>query len=564
VVALLCVSPPEDEGVPGTSYAALRLQAALVAAERLAGAEVHLVELPTADVDGLVARLEQIRPDVVGASAYIWSFPALVEVARRLRRTRPDTLVVFGGPSARPSMFALPPFAAARPWVDALVVGEGEEAMVDVVAVAARRRERLAEVTGLLLPTREGWRPTAPRPALAALDDLPSPYQMGLVPPGRKGRLETYRGCPVRCAFCQAPGSDPLSRLHSKEHLVRELQALRAARADRVCLIDSAINLNSRAFRNLRDAEREVGLFQEQRLYVNVYPSTLDAAHLDFLHAVRGCWVSIGVQSFNRDALAHLSRPFSQRRFERMVSDLVGIDTSIELIVGLPFDSPSTFLATLDRLLESRLSVLVSHCLVLPDTFAGPAARAAKIRFDERTLKLVSCAGWTEAALRETCAVLDRRVRETGGRVTEYSWEFFAESGRPHLGPGDPGRPGGPAGPRPGAPAPPPDAGTPVPAPLARAMAAGVVRGSGGRWALEAATLDRGRLVARASTPAGELVVEAQPAHPGRPSFRVVDGVAWSYRQAGAAPPEAVLRQLEGVIAEVRQIVARLLEGPPR
>ncbi|MBI5477727.1 MAG: cobalamin B12-binding domain-containing protein [Deltaproteobacteria bacterium] len=566
-VALLCQSPLEDEGISSISYAAYRLQAALLASPRLAGLEVRLIELPSGDVEGFVSQVEAFDPDIVGASVYVWSFPALIEVARRLRRARPETLLVLGGPSARPEMFDAPRFADARSCVDAMVVGEGEEVAVDIVAIAGRRREKLAEVAGLLLPAANGWRPTAPRTERAHPDHLPSPYQMGLVPHGRKGRLETFRGCPIGCTFCQVSSTDPICRVHSKEHLVRELGALRASEPNRVFLIDAAINLSPQAFRNLRDAEREVGLFQEQELLMEVFPSRLTRAHLDFLHHIRSCRIAIGIQSFTPSALAYLRRPFDERKFEQVARAVAGLDVSLELVMGLPFDDPRAFLEGVDRLIDRRFSVLISHCLVLPDTFRRPGMPEANLRFEEDTLRMISCAGWPEETLRETRARLDDRARELGGRIAAFSWEFFAPSGGHRVAPaGSPGRgqrsgegppPGGSSG---SVEARPPGAVARLPRALERALEVAVEQASGGQWRLDRATLDEEALVARVKTPGGDLVVEARRAQPGARSYRELDGVAWSYRLVGDVPAEAVLRQFDRVIAELRLLMSRVLK----
>ena len=123
--------------------------------------EVTVIESRTPDADVIYAEIERFDPDLIGCSAYVWSFPTLVEVARRAKAARPDCLVVFGGPSARPSMFGLAPFVDGASSIDALVLGEGEIAMREIVAASAHGRDALANVAGLALPDGAGFRRTS-------------------------------------------------------------------------------------------------------------------------------------------------------------------------------------------------------------------------------------------------------------------------------------------------------------------------------------------------------------------------------------------------------------------
>src|SRR5262249_19552623 len=150
----------------------------------------------------LVRHVLAFDPDVVGFSAYLWSFPFFFEVAARLKEADPGRLIVFGGPSARPSMLGLAPFRAGRDFIDTPVINEGERTFVEIVALRARGPAALAEVPGLALPAGDGWVETRPRP-LGDLNELASPYRLGLVPPGGLGVLQTYRGCPFTCSFCE-------------------------------------------------------------------------------------------------------------------------------------------------------------------------------------------------------------------------------------------------------------------------------------------------------------------------------------------------------------------------
>ncbi len=260
-IALVCMTPVPDDGDLGAlrlpSFGIRRILAAVVADPELADAQVALVDFGRPDVEAYVDALLRFEPDLVGFSVYIWSFPCLVAVARRLKQRRPGCTVVFGGPSARPAMFDLPAHAPAQACADAVVTTEGEAIFRDIARLPALSRAALRSVSGLHLPTSGPWLHTGARPATNALDDIASPAQLGLMPDNAVAYLETYRGCPLSCRFCEWGASETARSVFSTDYIVRELQAFAAQRASTVFLLDAGLNLNAKGFRCKRNKNQK-------------------------------------------------------------------------------------------------------------------------------------------------------------------------------------------------------------------------------------------------------------------------------------------------------------------
>ena len=85
----------------------MRMVEAALRSPPLDGLELQTWDLTGGSVESLVREVREFDPDVVGFSTYLWSFPFFVEVARRLKQDDPRRLIVFGGPSARPSTLPL-------------------------------------------------------------------------------------------------------------------------------------------------------------------------------------------------------------------------------------------------------------------------------------------------------------------------------------------------------------------------------------------------------------------------------------------------------------------------
>lgn len=417
-VALLCLDPlGEQKGAfRPFNYSVRKIQAAVCANPALE-VVVEVFDSNSTDVGEFVARLVDFDPDVIGVSAYVWSFPTFLEVCRHLKRARPERTVIFGGPSARVEMFALAPFHDGPRVVDALVLGEGEEIFQEILALPERSRTTLAGIHGLAVSTGDAWHLT-PEHAQPVLDTLASPFQLGLVPPGKTGHLETFRGCPLSCTFCQWGDLKKTNRIFSVDYLVRELRAFQTLGMKGAMIVDAALNLNARAFRNLRAAEREVGFFRQATLNAEVYPQYMTDEHLQFLSEIGGgADLGLGLQSYDPGVLQNVDRPFDAARFERVVADVIAVAprTAIEIIMGLPGDNPDSFRRTFDRAMRLGASVHVFRCLVLPNALMSRAPASFAMVYDPITLRMESCLGWPPGAIDAMAAELDSLARANAG-----------------------------------------------------------------------------------------------------------------------------------------------------
>jgi radical SAM superfamily enzyme YgiQ (UPF0313 family) len=428
-IALVCMTPPSDANEHGDmelpSYGVRRILAAVVADPALNRPLVALVDVGRPDVEAYVQALEQFEPDLIGMSAYVWSLPCLVEVARRIKSKRPDCPIVFGGPSARTAMFDLRPYAPAHRYLDAVVSSEGEETFRDIARLPRVTRAALESVPGLDLPLPLGWWRTAPRAPIAELDAIASPYRTGVMTKGAVAYLETYRGCPFSCAFCEWGAENTTKAVFSTDYLARELESFARHEASAVFLVDAGLNLNHRAFRNLRAAEARVGFLRQASFWSEIYPSLVREEHLEFLSSVKAGYLGIGLQSTDPAVLKDLDRPFDQRRLETVVRQVCDVaKAELQVIFGLPGDSPAGFRRTLEAARSMPVAVRAYGCLVLPDALMTRAKPEWRVRYDPVSLRMTSCLGWSEADLAEMREWIGAEARAAGGKAGEYWWHF--------------------------------------------------------------------------------------------------------------------------------------------
>jgi radical SAM superfamily enzyme YgiQ (UPF0313 family) len=425
-IALVCLTPRPDADELGPlvlpSFGVRRIQAAVLGdADRRHS--VTLIDRRRDDIDGYVCDILAFEPDLVGFSIYVWSTPCLIAVAREVKRRRPSCIIVFGGPSARAALFDLEPYRPAGTYLDAVVEGDGEEIFRDIAALPDLSAASLKSVAGLTLPANSGWLRTARREPVADLDQLRSPFTLGLMPHGAVAYLETYRGCPLSCRFCEWGVPGKFKATFSAEYIARELEAFARVSAPAVFLLDAGLNLNIRAFRNLREANRRTGFLKRSLFWAEIYPSVVRDEHLEFMREIGPAYLGIGMQSMDQAVLRLHQRPSDSPQFEAAVRALAAV-TNIELqiIVGLPGDSPEGFRRTLDYALSLPASVRTYHCLVLPDALMTRGLPEFDMVFDPHDLSMISCLGWSAEALASMRRELDQRARSSGGKVGRFWW----------------------------------------------------------------------------------------------------------------------------------------------
>jgi radical SAM superfamily enzyme YgiQ (UPF0313 family) len=347
-----------------------------------------LARLLEPSAEETAARVAAARPDVVAFSSYSVTHRWCVAVARAVKRVL-DAPTVFGGP--HPS--AVPERAIREPAIDAVVEGEGEGALLDLIECAEKRRFGRSDVPNVTFKGERGPIRNPVRPLIQDLDSLPWADKDGFYRAVPALERELYvvsrRGCPFRCSFCeystfpkQYPGEKAVRR-RSIEHLLGELRHWKArGRVRKVFFWDAIFTLDQRWMAEFAAAYRsEIAIPFE----CYTHPQTM-TAEMARLLAEAGCiMVRVGVQTVNSDTLAALDRKGDEDRVRRTVRYLAdnGIAYSIDHIIGLPGEGAEDQLAALRFYNEVRPARIVSHWLTyFPGTTALEEARRSGLLGD--------------------------------------------------------------------------------------------------------------------------------------------------------------------------------------
>lgn len=188
----------------------------------------------------LMATEDWGRYDVVGFSSTFQQHVASLALARRIKAMHPRTHVVIGGANVDGAMG--PAHLEGAPWIDQVVVGEGDDALPELLRALAAGGDG-GGVPGVATRRDGRVRMTAPRAPRATMDDLPVPdydeyfargRALGVLPeaslPGPHIPIETARGCwwgeKHHCTFCGLNGATMKYRAKSPARVRAELAEL--------------------------------------------------------------------------------------------------------------------------------------------------------------------------------------------------------------------------------------------------------------------------------------------------------------------------------------------------
>lgn len=344
---------------------------------------------PVWRLQSLEAMLAEIgEADLIGFSCYVWNTRNSLRLAREVKARRPEAFVVCGGPHVpnRPS-----DFLTQHPFVDACVHGEGEAAFTALLRARAGGTP-LDDVPSLSF-LRDGVQVFTPRAARLAALDYPSPFLRGMfdemVAHARAldtctivmASLETNRGCPYSCAFCDW-GMATMTKLRQRDGDVvrRELDWIAGQKLDAVVLSDANFGILPRDVELMAHA---AALKREHGAPRSFFPTGFAKNNKDRAFAINriiidndmdpyGVNVNFSLQSMSQDTLDSIDRQNIPLESYRRTADLYGSSgytLKPDLILPLPGETLESFTAGYADLCTWRqvARVRVYPCMVLPN-----------------------------------------------------------------------------------------------------------------------------------------------------------------------------------------------------
>ena len=393
--------------------------------------QLDVVEPAVTDAlgDALLAdHIARDEPDYAGFSLYLWNSERSLHLAREVKRRSPRTQVLIGGPEVS----ADNPFILAQPGFDIAVTGEAEASFAQLLDALVDGRDPHG-LPGVAVRRPLGLSAFGPQEAASfPLTSYPSPYLEELVPveARRSTYVETVRGCRSHCTFCFYPRSSSVLRVLDVSDSAALVGALRDKGAREVVFLDPTFN-HRPEFEPLVEALARENGQKTLTFFAEVRAEGLTAQHARMLKKAGFDRLEIGLQSVNRETLKRVRRGGSPEKVAEAARMLhgEGIELLVDLIIGLPGDTPDDVLRGMDFLEENGLAgeAQVFPLSLLPGTAMRATALEDGVVFDPAPpYRVRRTATFSQDALRETLLAAEARL---GRRLDEWPRPHLVEGG---------------------------------------------------------------------------------------------------------------------------------------
>lgn len=289
------------------------------------------------------------KNNIVAFSTYVWNHNYNYELARRIKEINSETLTVFGGPEPAitdPDLFVKEPF------MDLVICYEGEITFKRLLE--HYEIKDWENIPGLLINRNGQAIKTQDAERIESLDQVPSPYLSGIFDEliakhpdiTWQGTLETNRGCPFACTFCDW-GSLTYNKVKKFElqRVFDELEWMAKHNFDWISITDANFGMfperDSLIADKIIECQEKYGsprtfsvawAKNQKKEVIDIVKKLLDAKGFN-----QG--LTLSVQSLDLDVLENIKRKnMEMNKLEEVFSlcDQRNIPAYTELILGLP------------------------------------------------------------------------------------------------------------------------------------------------------------------------------------------------------------------------------------
>lgn len=331
------------------------------------------------DTNAFTQYLENEIPEIACFSNYLWNFNLCYQFVKRIKKASPETIIIFGGPNYTEDAVGQEKFLFNHPEIDFYIPRDGEVAIIKLF-------ERLLEYNLDLGKIKNGESIVGSHYIFGEhvirgdfilpqnLDKIPSPYLTGLcdnfLNEGFIPLVQTTRGCPFSCTFCQQ-GNSSFNRISrfSSERIKEEVEYI----AQRATVTDLMLaDTNFGMYEEDIDICRIIAEIQEKYGYPEYFHGIEGKNNKDRVieaaSIIKGSYLSAAVQSTDASVLDKVKR--RNVSTDQMIqvgkySEALGLNSFSEVILCLPGDTKKSHLKSILDLIDAGISIVRSHQLIM-------------------------------------------------------------------------------------------------------------------------------------------------------------------------------------------------------
>ena len=337
--------------------------------------------------------------NLAGFSLYPWNTAYSLQAIDSVPHHTP---IIVGGPSIPKREKSIRSFMQANPRIDFILLGEGEQNFA-LFLLCFLGDQNYSDVPSLVYRHKGDVLISSPASRVKDFSLTGSPYLDGTFDrlleryPAffMMGMLETNRGCPFLCTFCdwsitRQVMEVPLQRIH------HEIDWLIAKGFANFCIIDANFGIRRRDHliaEYLAARKKETGYPSYCYFYLTKNNHERNWTTIQTFHqAGINCTVGLAVQDFDDGVLKAVKRDniqSSETNQLRIICAKQGIPTRNELILGLPKQTYQSFVNTLLQAMPPypKHDFVIFLCRLLDNTeLANPQEREQHVIETRRCL----------------------------------------------------------------------------------------------------------------------------------------------------------------------------------
>jgi radical SAM superfamily enzyme YgiQ (UPF0313 family) len=295
----------------------------------------------------------------VAFGGFIWNEYPLQKIIGSIRTSGFTGRIILGGPQVSYLKQGLEPH---YPGVDVFIRGYAEDALAQLLLSPEKKP--------IIKGVHYAGEKDLGESAKVDLEQLPSPYLNGFIKAQSFIRLETQRGCPFTCSFCQHRESDSSMqrRQLDKSRIMQEIEWItRHKIIQDVAVLDPTFNSGKNYMAVLHKFYE--GKFSG-KLALQSRAEMVTEEFLDAVEAINQhgqVVLEFGLQSIHKNEQALVDRPTNLSKVTSVLKEVSDrdISTEVSLIFGLPGQTLSSYISSLRYCVDLKVPTVHAFPLML-------------------------------------------------------------------------------------------------------------------------------------------------------------------------------------------------------
>lgn len=325
------------------------------------------------------------HPAIYLCSNYLWSHEKSIAISEKVKALNPDSITIHGGPDTPKYEQDSLDYFEKYPHVDIVIRGEGEASCAETLdklqAVMGKPNPDLSVLEGVpgISYRHNGKIIRNPdRERIADLDTIPSPYLTGLFDayegvPRLHVTLETNRGCPYGCTFCDW-GSATTSKIRKfdLDRVFGEIEWCSRMKVQSVSQADA----NFGVFERDVEIAQKVAEFKASTGYPEAFGGSYAKNSTKYLQKIIKVMADadiltqgvLSLQTMDDKTLAAIKRSnIKVEKYDALANEMrnSNLQLTVELMMGLPGATLESFIEDLQQCIDRDIQARINHTTLL-------------------------------------------------------------------------------------------------------------------------------------------------------------------------------------------------------